>query len=153
MNHTVLSQAYSQMRESVTPDLPIPHQNPSTIRNFRTVQKEGTPERVRSVTQPDSSSNAKTQRRKVAERKPFPLASLRLRASAALRLNKWLPGPALWNFMAVPGGATARELDEKAVCRDFRHAAGDGGDYTRRFCNLDAILSVGLRAMIGGLPK
>jgi hypothetical protein len=31
------------------------------------------------------------------------------------------------------------ELDEKAVCRNFRHAAGDGEDYTTRFYNLDAI--------------
>jgi hypothetical protein len=31
------------------------------------------------------------------------------------------------------------ELDEKAVCRDFRHTAGDGKDYTTRFYNLDAI--------------
>ncbi|HBB16253.1 MAG TPA: phosphoribosylaminoimidazolesuccinocarboxamide synthase [Syntrophus sp. (in: bacteria)] len=30
-----------------------------------------------------------------------------------------------------------RELDEKAVCRDFRHTAEDGKDYTTRFYNLD----------------
>ena len=37
------------------------------------------------------------------------------------------------------------ELDEKSVCRDFRHTAGDGKDYTTRFYNLDAIIAVGFR--------
>jgi hypothetical protein len=37
------------------------------------------------------------------------------------------------------------ELDEKAVCRDFRHTAGDRKDYTTRFYNLDAIIAVGFR--------
>jgi hypothetical protein len=37
------------------------------------------------------------------------------------------------------------ELDEKAVCRDFRHTAKDGKDYTTRFYNLDAIIAVGFR--------
>jgi hypothetical protein len=37
------------------------------------------------------------------------------------------------------------ELDEKAVCRDFRHTADDGKDYTTRFYNLDAIIAVGFR--------
>jgi hypothetical protein len=37
------------------------------------------------------------------------------------------------------------ELDEKAVCRDFRHTAEDGKDYTTRFYNLDAIIGVGFR--------
>jgi len=37
------------------------------------------------------------------------------------------------------------ELDEKAVCRDFRHTAEDGKDYTTRFYNLDAIIAVGFR--------
>ena len=37
------------------------------------------------------------------------------------------------------------ELDENAVCRDFRHTAGDGKDYTTRFYNLDAIIAVGFR--------
>jgi hypothetical protein len=32
-----------------------------------------------------------------------------------------------------------KELDEKAVCRDFRHTAEDGKAYTTRFYNLDAI--------------
>jgi hypothetical protein len=35
------------------------------------------------------------------------------------------------------------ELDEKSVCRDFRHTAEDGKDYTTRFHNLDAIIAVG----------
>ena len=37
------------------------------------------------------------------------------------------------------------ELDERAVCRDFRHTAEDGKDYTTRFYNLDAIIAVGFR--------
>jgi hypothetical protein len=37
------------------------------------------------------------------------------------------------------------ELAEKAVCRDFRHTAEDGKDYTTRFYNLDAIIAVGFR--------
>ena len=37
------------------------------------------------------------------------------------------------------------ELDEKSVCRDFRHTAEDGKDYTTRFYNLDAIIAVGFR--------
>ena len=37
------------------------------------------------------------------------------------------------------------ELDEKTVCRDFRHTAEDGKDYTTRFYNLDAIIAVGFR--------
>ena len=37
------------------------------------------------------------------------------------------------------------ELDEKAVCRDFRHTAEDGKEYTTRFYNLDAIIAVGFR--------
>ena len=37
------------------------------------------------------------------------------------------------------------ELDEKAVCRDFRHTAEDSKDYTTRFYNLDAIIAVGFR--------
>lgn len=37
------------------------------------------------------------------------------------------------------------ELQEEAVCRDFRHTAGDGKDYTTRFYNLDAIIAVGFR--------
>ena len=37
------------------------------------------------------------------------------------------------------------ELDEKAVCRDFRHTAGDGKDYTTKFYNLDAIIAAGFR--------
>ena len=30
------------------------------------------------------------------------------------------------------------ELQEEAVCRDFRHTAHDGKDYTTRFYNFDA---------------
>jgi hypothetical protein len=37
------------------------------------------------------------------------------------------------------------ELQEEAVCRDFRHTADDGKDYTTRFYNLDAIIAVGFR--------
>jgi hypothetical protein len=37
------------------------------------------------------------------------------------------------------------ELIEEAVCRDFRHTAEDGKDYTTRFYNLDAIIAVGFR--------
>lgn len=37
------------------------------------------------------------------------------------------------------------ELDEKSVCRDFRHTAEDGKDYATRFYNLDAIIAVGFR--------
>ena len=37
------------------------------------------------------------------------------------------------------------ELDEKSVCRDFRHTAEDGKDYTTGFYNLDAIIAVGFR--------
>ena len=37
------------------------------------------------------------------------------------------------------------ELNEKAVCRDFRHTAEDGKDYTTQFYNLDAIIAVGFR--------
>ena len=37
------------------------------------------------------------------------------------------------------------ELDEKAVCRDFRHTAKDGKEYLTAFYNLDAIIAVGFR--------
>lgn len=37
------------------------------------------------------------------------------------------------------------ELDERAVCRDFRHTAEDGKDYATQFYNLDAIIAVGFR--------
>ena len=37
------------------------------------------------------------------------------------------------------------ELAEKAVCRDFRHPAEDGKEYTTKFYNLDAIIAVGFR--------
>ena len=37
------------------------------------------------------------------------------------------------------------ELDEKAVCREFRHTAEDGKEYSTRFYSLDAIISVGYR--------
>jgi len=37
------------------------------------------------------------------------------------------------------------ELVEKSVCRNFRHTAEDGKDYTTQFYNLDAIIAVGFR--------
>jgi hypothetical protein len=37
------------------------------------------------------------------------------------------------------------ELIENSVCRDFRHTAEDGKEYTTRFYNLDAIIAVGFR--------
>ncbi len=37
------------------------------------------------------------------------------------------------------------ELDEKSACRDFRHTASDGKEYTTKFYNLDAIISIGYR--------
>ena len=37
------------------------------------------------------------------------------------------------------------ELDEKAVCREFRHTAEDGKEYSTKFYSLDAIISVGYR--------
>jgi hypothetical protein len=37
------------------------------------------------------------------------------------------------------------ELDAKSVCRDFRHTAEDGKEYTTQFYNLDAIIAVGFR--------
>ena len=35
------------------------------------------------------------------------------------------------------------ELEEKAVCRKFRHTASDNKEYNTKFYNLDAIISVG----------
>ncbi len=37
------------------------------------------------------------------------------------------------------------ELIENSVCRDFRHTAEDGKEYTTKFYNLDAIIAVGFR--------
>lgn len=37
------------------------------------------------------------------------------------------------------------ELDEKAVCANFAHTAGDGKTYQTRHYHLDAIISVGYR--------
>lgn len=37
------------------------------------------------------------------------------------------------------------ELEEEAVCRNFRHTADDGKEYTTLFYNLDAIIAVGFR--------
>jgi hypothetical protein len=37
------------------------------------------------------------------------------------------------------------ELLEKSVCRDFRHTAEDGKEYTSKFYNLDAIIAIGFR--------
>jgi hypothetical protein len=38
-----------------------------------------------------------------------------------------------------------KELEEKSVCRNFRHTARDGKTYTVRYYNLDMIISVGYR--------
>jgi len=38
-----------------------------------------------------------------------------------------------------------QELEEESVCREFRHAAGDGKSYKTKFYNLDVIISVGYR--------
>ncbi|MBS3122027.1 virulence RhuM family protein [Candidatus Woesearchaeota archaeon] len=37
------------------------------------------------------------------------------------------------------------ELNENSVCRDFRHTAIDGKEYTTKFYNLDVIISIGYR--------
>jgi len=37
------------------------------------------------------------------------------------------------------------ELIENSVCRDFRHTAEDGKEYTTKFYNLDVIIAVGFR--------
>ncbi|MEI6214839.1 MAG: RhuM family protein [Desulfuromonadales bacterium] len=37
------------------------------------------------------------------------------------------------------------ELDENSVCREFRHTAEDSKEYSTKFYNLDAIISVGYR--------
>lgn len=37
------------------------------------------------------------------------------------------------------------ELEQKSVCRDSRHTAEDGREYTTQFYNLDAIIAVGFR--------
>jgi hypothetical protein len=37
------------------------------------------------------------------------------------------------------------ELKENSVCREFRHTAEDGKDYSTKYYNLDAIISVGYR--------
>jgi hypothetical protein len=39
----------------------------------------------------------------------------------------------------------SEELEEKSVCRDFRHTASDGKNYKTKYYNLDAIISVGYR--------
>jgi hypothetical protein len=39
----------------------------------------------------------------------------------------------------------AGEVNEKAVCRNFRHTAADGKEYESIFYNLDAIISIGYR--------
>jgi hypothetical protein len=38
------------------------------------------------------------------------------------------------------------ELEENSVCRDFRHTAEDGKQYTTKYYNLNAITAVGYRA-------
>jgi len=37
------------------------------------------------------------------------------------------------------------ELDENSVCRDFRHTAKDGKNYSTKYYNLLAIIAVGYR--------
>ncbi len=37
------------------------------------------------------------------------------------------------------------ELEEKSVCREFRHTGDDSKEYITKFYNLDAIISVGYR--------
>ena len=37
------------------------------------------------------------------------------------------------------------ELEESSVCREFRHTAEDGKEYSTKYYNLDAIISVGYR--------
>lgn len=37
------------------------------------------------------------------------------------------------------------ELEERSVCREFRHTGNDGKNYNTKFYNLDAIISVGYR--------
>lgn len=37
------------------------------------------------------------------------------------------------------------ELEEKTVCREFRHTGNDGKNYATKFYNLDAIISIGYR--------
>ena len=39
----------------------------------------------------------------------------------------------------------SEELNEKSVCRDFRHTASDGKNYKTKYYNLDAIISIGYR--------
>ena len=40
----------------------------------------------------------------------------------------------------------SQELQEDSVCRKFRRTASDGKDYTTKYYNLDAVISVGYRA-------
>lgn len=40
---------------------------------------------------------------------------------------------------------TEKELGESSVCRNFRHTASDGKEYTVQYYNLDVIISVGYR--------
>ena len=46
----------------------------------------------------------------------------------------------------------SEELDEKSVCREFRHTANDGKTYNTKYYNLDAIISVGYRVNMAYLP-
>ncbi len=39
----------------------------------------------------------------------------------------------------------SEELEEKSVCRDFRHTANDGKNYKTKYYNLDTIISIGYR--------
>jgi len=39
----------------------------------------------------------------------------------------------------------SKELNEKSVCREFRHTANDGKTYNTKYYNLDAIISIGYR--------
>lgn len=39
------------------------------------------------------------------------------------------------------------ELDKNSVCKDFLHTAEDGKNYKTKYYNLDAIISVGFKAL------
>ena len=41
----------------------------------------------------------------------------------------------------------SQELQEDSVCRKFRRTAADGKDYATKYYNLDAVISVGYRAI------
>ena len=37
----------------------------------------------------------------------------------------------------------SQELQENSVCREFRQTASDGKDYTTKYYNPDAVISIG----------